>query len=132
MRQDFRQPKYLSESGSKQGRYFINRLDYFEFHQYPLFRNHKILSIIGFLVSVYLLNFSDNFSSVFWVGYVFICCYLAYVSLTSFIILQRQICPYRGYFLYPKTWLAFFCSIKKEVDAEDFDSIATMNRDNID
>jgi len=129
MRQDFRQAKYSNESGSKKGQYFINRLDYFEFHQYPSYKKHKILCFIGFFLGVYCLSYANNFSSVFWMIYVIVCLYLSYLSATTLIILKRQICPYRGYLCYPKKWLAFFISIQKEVDLEDFDSIATMNKE---
>ncbi|MEW6989525.1 hypothetical protein AADZ91_02450 [Colwelliaceae bacterium 6441] len=128
MKQDFRQAKYLNESGSKQGQYFINRLDYFEFHQYPSYKKHKVFTIIGFFLGLYLLSYAHFFSSVFWLVYVVGCLYLSYISCATLIILQRQICRYRGYIFYPKHWLAFFTAIQKEVDIQDFDSIATLEK----
>jgi len=128
MRQDFRQPKYSNESGSTQGKYFINRVDYFEFHQYPSFKKHKILSVICFFLSIHLLSYANTFSSLFWLIYVFGCLYISYISMTSFILLQRQICRYRGYLLYPKSWFKFFLSVQKEVNINDFDSLATLEK----
>lgn len=128
MKQDFRQAKYLNESGSKKGKYFINRLDYFEFHQYPNYKKHKVLSAITFFISLHFLSYANIFSSFLWIMYVVGCLYLSYISAVSFILLQRQICRYRGYIFYPKSWLAFFISIQKDVDIDDFDSIATLEK----
>lgn len=127
MRNDFRQAKYLNETGSKQGQYFVNRLDYFEFHQYPKYKMHKTIAVILFFLGLHLLSYSNAFSSIIWLTYAGGCLYMSYVSAVSFIILHRQLCKYRGYFLYPKSWLKFFISIQKEVDLDDFDSTATIH-----
>jgi len=122
----FRQPKYHNERGSKQGRYFVNRLDYFEIHQYPNFKRDRVVVFIGFCLAIHLFIQTPKISAMLTVPYLLFCLYLANISLVSFIILHRQICRYRGYFFYPKIWMKFFISIRKEVDLDDFDSCATM------
>jgi hypothetical protein len=130
MKSDFRQPKYLNESGSKKGQYFVNRLDYFEFHQYPKYKLHKFMAFAGMLFSIYLLLQIAKVSGFIWLPYFLFSLYLAQISTVSFIILQRKMCRYRGYLLYPKKWLKFFLSIQKEVDLNDYDSCATLEKRN--
>lgn len=127
MRDDFRQSKYLNESGSKKGRWYINRLDYFEFHQYPAFKRHKFFSIAAFLAVFYFLGFANQFSGILWLLYVGVCSYVVYLSIVSWMILSRQLCKHRGYMFYPKRWLKFFKQLEKQTDLEDFDSTATMS-----
>jgi len=126
----FRQSKYKNESGAKQGRYFMNRLDYFEIHQYPSFKRHKILSFLGFCLSIHLFIQTPAVSDVLTFPYLLFCLYLSNLSLVSFIILHRQVCRFNSYFFYPKKWLRFFLSIRKDVDLDDFDSCATMSTRN--
>ena len=124
MTKKFRQFKYLNESGSQQGEWFINRLDYFTFHQYPSYFKHKYLSLtvtIAFIVlAIKLLKYS------LWPALP--CFYIAYISLRTFIILQRRICRYRGYFIYPKRFVKFFKDREQYPDLNDFDSIATIHK----
>jgi hypothetical protein len=131
MKQDFRQAKYLNQSGYQKGQYFINRLNYFEFHQYPNYKKHKVLSVFTFFVGLHCLSYANMFSSVFWLLFVTGSLYLSYISAITFILLQRQICRYRGYIFYPKSWLAFFISIQKDVDIDDFDSVATLEKNSL-
>jgi len=127
---NFRQPKYQNERGSKQGRYFVNRLDYFEIHQYPSYKRDRALAFIVFCLTIYLFIQTPSISGLLTVPYLLACLYLFNISLVSFMILTRQVCRYRGYFFYPKKWLRFFKSIRKEIDLEDFDSCATLESRN--
>ena len=45
MSNEFRGSKYVNESGSKRGNWYMNRLDYFQFHEYPAYKKHKFLSL---------------------------------------------------------------------------------------
>lgn len=127
MRNDFRQPKFFNESGSKKGQYFINRFDYFEFHQYPNYKRDKILSVLGCVLAIYLIGFTNEFSGIIGFLYGLSCLYLFCTSIATFVILKRQLCKIRGYLGYPSSWVKFFRSLEKEIDVNDFDSIATMN-----
>ena len=123
MDKKFREAKYLNETGSKMGSWYLNRMDYFQFHQYPSYKKHKTLSLILTLLLYYAGLYLIKSS--FWASLpVF---YLAYVAMFTFNILRTRVCRYNGYFLYPSKLIRFFKSIEIEVDVNDFDSIATMN-----
>lgn len=121
----FRESKYLNESGTKKGNWFLNRLDYFQFHEYPEYKKHKLLSLVLTVTFVYL--FMKTASVSFLSSLIFI--YLTYVSAKTFYVLHTRICRHRGYFLYPKRIVKFLKSIEVEVELNDFDSVATMNRE---
>ncbi len=120
----FRENRYLNESGSKTGNWYMNRLDYFQFHQYPEYKRHKYVSLCLIVVFIYL---SFNIIKLSFLGCLpFI--YFTYVSLVSFNLLHTKTCRYNGYFLYPKKIINFFRAREIEVDLDDFDSIATMSK----
>ncbi len=124
MNKQFRENKYLNESGSKTGSWYMNRIDYFQFHGYPKITQHKILSfvvgIIAFMLSFKLLSTSVIISAILF--------YITYLALLTFSLLKSKICRYKGYFLYPKRIVKFFRTIEVMVDINDFDSIATLNK----
>lgn len=124
MSQKFRENKYLNESGSKTGNWYMNRLDYFRFHEYPSYKKHKYISLFICILCAY---FSFKTLAVTILG-AFPFMYVCYISLLSFNLLRTKTCSYKGYFLYPKKFTNFFISIEVEVDLNDFDSIATMSK----
>lgn len=119
----FREAKYLNESGSKQGSWFLNRMDFFQFYTYPKFAVHKWMSLIITILSWFSLLKSLPYSFLLSLPII----YVAYVALRTFIILHRRVCRYNGYFLYPKRFVKFFKEREIQVDLNDFDSVATMN-----
>lgn len=124
MSNKFRESKYLNESGSKTGDWFMNRFYFFQFHEYQKYKSHKIISLLIGIFAVYL---SFKILKISFLGALpFI--YLSYVSLLSFNLLRTKVCRYKGYFLYPKRFVNFFMAIKVEVDINDFDSVATMSK----
>ena len=123
MSNEFRGSKYVNESGSKRGNWYMNRLDYFQFHEYPAYKKHKVLSLVLGVI-FYFIGIAALKVSLF----AFIpCIYLCYVALFTFNLLRTKRCRYRGYFLYPVRIVKFFRSIEVEVDLQDFDSVATMS-----
>jgi hypothetical protein len=120
----FRENKYLNESGSKTGNWYMNRLDYFQFHEYPAYKKHKFFAlfmcVFAYFLGLEVLSFSFLTSIP--------CFYLVYVALLSFVLLRTRKCRYRGYFLYPARIIKFFRTIEVEVDLNDFDSVATMSK----
>ena len=124
MQKKFRENKYLNESGSKTGSWYINRIDYFQFHGYPKANQHKVLScIVG--IGAFMLSFKFISSSLI-ISAVFL--YVSYAALLTFILLRTKICRYKGYFLYPKRIIKYFRALEVMVDINDFDSIATINK----
>lgn len=124
MQKQFRENKYLDESGAKIGSWYLNRIDYFQFHGYPKATQHKVLSlvigIIAFTLSFKMLSISLIMSAILF--------YITYVSLLTFSLLRSKICRYKGYIFYPKRFVKFFRAIEVMVDINDFDSIATLNK----
>lgn len=124
MEKKFRQSKYLNESGSKQGNWYLNRLDYFQFYSYPRDKLHQLLTLVvgitAYFLSIKLISQSFLLTLLCW--------YLGYVALWTFYLLRRKICRYRGYLFYPKRLVAFFYAIRVDVDLQDFDSAATLNK----
>jgi hypothetical protein len=124
MANDFRQSKYLNESGSKKGNWYINRLVYFQFHEYPKFKLHRLASLLAAIFCYVLtMKLLSNHLVL-----TLVPIYIGYISLLTFIILKRKICRLRGYFLYPKKLVKFFKAREVEVDLADFDSIATLEK----
>jgi len=124
MSKDFRQSKYLNESGSKQGNWYINRLVYFQFYEYPKFKQHRLVSLMMSIACYFLtLEFLSNH---FFLALVSV--YFCYFFLLTFIILKRRVCRLKGYFFYPKRIINFFKAREVEVDLDDFDSIATLEK----
>lgn len=124
MKKAFRQNKYLNESGTKQGSWYINRIDYFQFHGYPKAKKHKIIALITAVVAYYLAIKFATTSLILLILFL----YIGYVAALTFVLLKNNLCRYKGYFLYPKMFVAFFRSIEVTVDLNDFDSIATMSK----
>jgi hypothetical protein len=124
MQKQFRENKYLDESGSKTGSWYLNRIDYFQFHGYPKAKQHKVLSliigIISLILSLKMLSISLIMSAMLF--------YITYVSLLTFSLLLSKVCRYKGYIFYPKRFVKFFRAIEVMVDINDFDSIATLNK----
>lgn len=124
MSKRFRESKYLNESGSNTGNWYLNRLDYFQFHQYPKYKKHKYGSAflgLFFLITALKLATSSMLLAL-------PCFYLCYVALKTFCILQIKTCRYKGYFLYPNKIVSFLREREVEVDLNDFDSVATMSK----
>jgi len=121
---EFRGSKYLNESGSKRGNWYMNRLDYFQFHEYPAYKRHKYLSLI---IGIALYFISIKVLKVSLLAFI-PCIYFCYVAIFTFYLLRTKRCRYKGYFLYPKRFVNFFRSIEIEVDLHDFDSVATMSK----
>jgi len=123
MPKPFRESKYLNESGSKTGNWYMNRIDYFQFYEYPKYKLHKMLSlvlgIIIFIISIKVMKANFLLSLPLY--------YASYVALLTFNLLRTRTCRYRGYFLYPNKIINFFKEIEVEVDLNDYDSVATLN-----
>jgi hypothetical protein len=124
MHKKFRGNKYLDESGSKIGSWYLNRMDYFQFYGYPKATQHKIFSllvgVIAFILSFKMISISLIISATLF--------YITYVSLLTFSLLRSKICRYKGYIFYPRRFVKFFRTIEVMVDMNDFDSIATLNK----
>lgn len=120
----FRESKYLNESGSKTGNWYMNRLDYFQFHEYPNYKKHKFSSLCLGIIFIFL---SFNTLKLSFLGFI-VFIYLSYVFLMTFNLLRTKVCRYNGYFLYPTKVISFFKSREINVDLNDFDSIATMSK----
>ena len=103
---NFRESKYLNESGTKKGNWYLNRLDYFQFNEYPEYKKHKAIALFLGILAIYL----------------------GYIALLSFNLLRTKICRYKGYFIYPTKFILCFRAREVEIDMEDFDSVATMNQ----
>ncbi|MCJ8319423.1 MAG: hypothetical protein MJK12_07305 [Colwellia sp.] len=114
-----REFKYQNESGNKQGNWYVNRLDYFEFHRFEKFNRYRIYCVIAILLSLSLFHFFNLFFSC-------ILFYAIYIAVQTLSIFHSQTCRFKGYFLYPKRFITRLKCYKKEVDILDFDSIATM------
>lgn len=123
----FRQNKALNESGSQQGQYYLNRFDYFEFYGYPGIKKHLVISIVICLISLHFVAEGMRGDGVISWLVMLSSCYFAYLSGLCALLLYRRVCRYRGYFLFPKKWYSHFYAIRKEVDLDNFDSIATMH-----
>ncbi|MGL1956808.1 MAG: hypothetical protein OCD00_05765 [Colwellia sp.] len=120
----FRESRYLNESGSKTGNWYMNRLDYFQFNEYPEYKKHKF---IAFLAGVFLIYLGLKILKTTFLGSLPFF-YLGYIALLSFNLLRTKVCRYNGYFIYPKKIINFFREREIEVDLNDFDSVATMSK----
>jgi len=121
---EFRENKYLNESGSKTGNWYMNRLDYFQFHQYPEYKKHKFIFFCLIILFIYLSISLIKFSLLAATPFI----YMTYLALVSFSLLHTKTCRYKGYFLYPRKMINFLKDREVEVDLNDFDSIATMSK----
>lgn len=119
----FRESKYLNESGTKRGTWYVNRLDYFQFHEYPEYKKHKAVALVLFIFSLFAII--ELLSVSFFLALPFM--YVAFISVRTFDVLRNKVCRYRGYFLYPRSFVSFFEARKVDIDVNDFDSVATMN-----
>lgn len=111
--------RYQNESGDKQGNWYVNRLDYFEFHRFEKFNRYRIFCVITIILSIFLIQFFSFF-------FIILLFYTIYIAVQTLSIFHSQTCRYKGYFLYPKRFVTHLKSYEKEVDLFDFDSIATM------
>jgi len=120
----FRESRYLNESASKTGNWYMNRLDYFQFNEYPEYTKHKYIALFfgAFLIYLGLKTISTTFLGSLPLFY------LGYIALLSFHLLRTKICRYNGYFIYPNKFIKFFRAREIEVDLNDFDSVATMHK----
>ncbi|REL28261.1 hypothetical protein DXX93_17930 [Thalassotalea euphylliae] len=116
-----REFKYQNESGTQVGKWYLNRLDYFEFHRFEGFFLWQVKSVAGVVLAVFLLG---QLSLLFWLPLI----WLAYVSGLTLWILKQQRCKFKGYFLFPHSIVTNLKSYKKEHDLLDFDSLATLAR----
>lgn len=116
-----REYKYQNETGTKIGKWYLNRLDYFELYGFPgeLKIKTKCLLCLGF--SIWLIKLLPIF-----LAPIFL--WVAYVSVRTLVILIEKKCRYRGYFLFPRKIIDFFREYRKEVDVTDFDSLATAEK----
>ncbi len=118
-----RESKYLNESGTKRGNWYLNRLDYFEFYSYEgeLWLKVKcgLLLLIIFLVVKQVNVFFVV--PLLWIMYVLV--------LTLFLTFKKR-CRYNGYFLFPSKIVRKLKDYEKEVDLLDFDCLATMEKSN--
>ena len=121
---NFRESRYLNESGSKTGNWYINRFEYFQFHEHPEYKRHKYTALFAGAFFCYLgLNI---LKTTFLGSLPFF--YLCYISLLTFNLLRTKVCRYHGYYFYPKKIINFFRTREVEVDLNDFDSLATMHK----
>ena len=120
----FRENRYLNESGSQTGNWFLNRLDYFQFHQYPKYKAHKFISLMICLLCV-IVSLKIISVSLLAVLPFF---YIGYIAAKTFYILNTRVCRHRGYFLYPAKIVKFFKAREIATDINDFDSIATLSK----
>ncbi|MBO9492309.1 hypothetical protein J7384_18250 [Endozoicomonas sp. G2_1] len=124
MKNEFRQAKYQNESGSKIGRWYLNRLDYFEFYSFEGENKLKAKCLVCIIGAFLLIKISPILISLF-------LAWTIYVSVLTLYILQRKICKYSGYFAFPNRIVEELKSYKKEIDITDFDSLATMESSGI-
>ena len=124
MSKEFRGSKFLNESGSKRGSWYMNRIDYFQFHEYPAYKRHKFLSL---LIGIFFYFLGISVLKISLLGFI-PCLYLCYIALFTYNLLRTKRCRYKGYFLFPKRIVKFFRTIEVEVDLQDFDSVATMSK----
>lgn len=121
---NFRESKYLNETGAKTGNWYLNRLDYFQFHEYPEYKKHKFICALATML-FYCLSIKFILSS-FILSLPFI--YLSYFTSRTLYMLHTKVCRYNGYFLYPSNIVNFLRAREVETDLNDFDSIATMSK----
>jgi hypothetical protein len=121
---NFRESRYLNESGTKTGNWFLNRLDYFQFHEYPEYKKHKLICVLatilfyGLTIKFIMISFLSSLPFF----------YASYIASKSLYVLHTKVCRHNGYFLYPSKIVKFFKVREIETDLNDFDSIATMSK----
>ena len=112
MKYDFRQPIHKEFVGDSKGDLYLNHLKYFEFHDYPGCSLHKVWAVL--IVLLVIFNISALFKMSLFIGLASL--YLLYISVLTHFLLQKRICRYKGYFIYPKFFIRFFKKRKKDVD----------------
>ncbi len=116
-----REPKNLNQNGNQQGQWFLNRFDYFEFYGFEGERRIKLICVIACVLCYLALLSSAPF-------YLFIpLAWIVYISALTLYILHKKVCKYHGYFLYPARFIKKFKRYEKQIDMQDFDSVASMN-----
>lgn len=111
MKYKFRESNHKEYVGDVRGDLYLNKRKYFQFHSYPGEQLHKLWAVVTMLVLLFkiddLFHFSV-FSGLFGL-------YVFYVALFSHFLLIKKICRYKGYFLYPNTFVNYFKKRKKDV-----------------
>jgi len=116
-----REPKYQDESGSKTGNWYLNRFEYFEFYG---FQGETKLKLICLIVCI-----SSYISLISAPIYLFpLLAWLVYVTCFTLYILHKKVCKIEGYFLFPQRLIKRFKRYEKQIDVEDFDSVATLSK----
>jgi hypothetical protein len=123
-----RDPKYLNESGTQKGIWFMNRLDYFEFDSFKGIVWLNVKCVLLFFITLFLIR-SDILTGIL---AVIVYNWAIYVVLLTLFLTYKKHCRYRGYFLYPSGIVKKFKAHKKTVNLTDFDSLATMQKSQVD
>lgn len=116
-----REYKYQNETGTKIGKWYLNRLDYFEFYGFPGEWKIKAKCLVCLGLSIWLIKLLPIL-----LAPIFL--WAAYVSVRTLVILIEKKCRYRGYFLFSKKIIDFLREYRKDVDVTDFDSLATAEK----
>lgn len=115
-----RDPKFLNESGSKQGNWYLNRFECFEFYG---FENEWKIKCWSWL-TLFATAIAPFKLPLFILPLLLWC---SYVAGRTLLILHRKVCHFHGYFLYPQRLITTFKRYEKQIDMNDFDSIATID-----
>lgn len=118
-----REFKYLDESGKKQGKWYLNRIDYFEFYSFEGELSLKIKC--GLLILILILFLGAKYVNAFFVLPILWALYVLF--LTLFLTFKKR-CKYKGYFLFPNRIVKKFKDYEKKTDLLDFDCLATMEK----
>ena len=116
-----REAKYQNELGTNIGKWYLNRLDYFQFHHFTGMARYKLLALASIVCGIYLIKHLPILLAP-------LPLYSIYIGLLSLVILQKRICKWKGYFLYPKRFIENLKLYRIETEVNDFDSLATMER----
>ena len=119
-----RESKYLNQSGSKTGNWYLNKLDHFEFYSFAGEARFNFACVLCLIFSIWLLP-----KVPFYI--VFLLLWVVYVACLTLLILYRKHCKYHGYFLYPERLVTFFRRFEKETDLLNFDNMATLQKSGI-
>ncbi len=116
-----REPKNLNQNGGQQGNWYLNRFDYFEFYGFEGEVKLKLLCLVACISSYFLLLSAVPFYLYIPLGWII------YISALTLYVLHKKVCKFDGYFLYPKSLVKKFKRYEKQIDMEDYDSVATLN-----
>lgn len=116
-----REPKYNSESGTKQGNWYLNRFEYFEFYGFEGELKFKIICLIACISSYLAMLNAVPIYLYIPLGWI------VYISAITLYVLYKKTCKIHGYFLYPDRLVRKFKRYEKQIDMEDFDSVASTS-----